>query len=60
VRTTEATGAGLRGALLLVIIAFAARTMLDATLRDHIVQEYLLTAGALVGAIVMAGSRGRA
>jgi hypothetical protein len=34
--------------------------MLDATLRDHIVQEYLLIAGALVGAIVMAGSRGRA
>ena len=60
VRTPEAAGAGLRGALLLVIVAFAARTLLDATLRDHIVQEYLLTAGALVGAIVMAGSRGRA
>jgi hypothetical protein len=32
--------------------------MLDATVRDHIVQEYLLSAGVLVGAI--ATSRARA
>jgi hypothetical protein len=56
--TPQAAGPGLRGALLLVIAGFAMRTMLDATLRDHIVQEYLLGAGVLVGAI--ATSRARA
>ena len=58
VRTPDAAGPGLRGALLLVILGFALRTMLDATVRDHIVQEYLICAGALVGAI--AATRARA
>jgi O-antigen ligase len=58
VHTPQAEGPGLRGALLLAIAGFAMRTMLDATVRDHIVQEYLLSAGVLVGTI--ATSRARA
>jgi O-antigen ligase len=57
VRTPEAAGPGLRGALLLLILGFAMRTMLDATLRDHIIQEYLIAAGALVGAIAVPRAR---
>jgi len=57
VRTPEAAGPGLRGALLLLILGFAMRTMLDATLRDHIIQEYLLAAGVLVGAIAVPRAR---
>ena len=36
---------------------FAARTMLDATVRDHIVQEFMIVLGALVGAIAARGAR---
>ena len=37
---------------------FAARTMLDGTLRgDHVVQEFLLVAGVLLGTIALAGRR---
>lgn len=60
VRVPEAAGSGLRGALLLVIIGFAARTMLDATVRDHIIQEHLLAMGALLGSIALAGTANRA
>jgi O-antigen ligase len=59
-RVPEAAGSGVRGALLLVIIGFAARTMVDATVRDHILQEYMLTMGALLGSIAIAGAANRA
>ena len=48
------SGSGLRLALVLVVAAYAARTLLDATTRDHIVQEFMLTAGVLCGALVLA------
>jgi len=57
-RATPAAGTGLRGALALVILGYAARSMLDATVRDHIVQEFMFTAGSLTSAIAL--SRGRA
>jgi O-antigen ligase len=59
-RTPDPARSGLRLALVLATAAFFARSLVDATVRDHILQEYMLTAGALVGAIAMAGSRGRA
>ena len=55
-----ATGEELRLALVLVVAGFAARTFLDATVRDHIIQEFMIAFGALVGAIVVAGARQRA
>ena len=54
----EASGLGL--ALVLVAAAFLLRSLMDATIRDHILQEFMLTAGALTGAVVLAGSRVRA
>lgn len=59
VRAREAAGSGLRLALALAVAACFARSFLDATVRDHILQEFMITAGALLGAIVMAGSRDR-
>jgi hypothetical protein len=59
-RAREAAGSGLRLALVLVVAAYFARSFLDATVRDHIIQEFMMTAGALVGAIAMAASRERA
>jgi len=59
-RTPDPARSGLRLALVLATAAFFVRSLVDATVRDHILQEYMLTAGALVGAIAMAGSRGRA
>lgn len=56
-RAREAAGSGLRMALVLVIVGYAARTLLDATVRDHILQEFMITAGALCAAIVVAGPR---
>ncbi|MBC8021722.1 MAG: O-antigen ligase family protein [Burkholderiales bacterium] len=52
-RAGEAAGTGLRMALALVVASFAARTMLDATLRDHIIEEFMLVAGLLAGAIAL-------
>lgn len=60
VRTREAAGTGLRLALVLVVLGYFARSFLDATVRDHIVQEFMLTAGALMGAIAVASRRARA
>jgi O-antigen ligase len=59
-RSVDPTRSGLRLALVLVSGAFLARSALDATVRDHILQEFMVTAGALTGAIVMAASRDRA
>jgi O-antigen ligase len=59
-RATQAGGVGLRLALVLVVAGFAARTFLDATVRDHIIQEFMMVSGALVGAIAVAGARRRA
>jgi O-antigen ligase len=58
-RAQDPERSGLRLALVLATAAFLMRSLLDATVRDHIIQEYMLIAGALVGAIVMAGSRDR-
>jgi len=59
-RAGDPARSGLRTALALVAAAFFLRSLMDATVRDHILQEFMLTAGALVGALVMAGNRGRA
>jgi O-antigen ligase len=60
-RAREAAGSGLRLAMALVVACFAVRTMLDSTLRgDHVVQEFLLVAGILLGTIALAGRRDRA
>ena len=59
-RAKAASGSGLRAALVLAVAAFAARSMLDATVRDHILQEFMLTAGVLAGALATAQGRGRA
>ena len=56
VRTPAASGSGLRLALALVVLGYFARSFMDATVRDHIVQEFMLTAGALVGAIAVAAA----
>ena len=44
--------AGYGIALVLAVAAFALRTLGDATLRDHILQEFMLVAGLLAGAAV--------
>lgn len=49
-RGTARAGYGI--ALALAVAGFAARTLLDATLRDHILQEFMLVAGLLAGAAV--------
>jgi hypothetical protein len=49
-----AAGSGLRLALALVVLGYFARSCIDATVRDHILQEVMITAGALVGAIAAA------
>jgi hypothetical protein len=42
----------------LAVAAFAVRSMLDSTLRgDHVVQEFLLVAGVLVGTMALAERR---
>jgi hypothetical protein len=51
---------GLRLALVLVAAAFFLRSLMDATIRDHILQEFMLTAGALTAAIALADARVRA
>ena len=57
-RAREAAGSGLRLAMALVVACFAVRTMLDSTLRgDHVVQEFLLVAGVLLGTMALAGRR---
>ena len=58
-RAAPAAGTGLRAALVLAIAGFAARTLLDATVREHILQEFMLAAGVLTGAIAVAEARGR-
>jgi hypothetical protein len=40
-----------------VVAAFAARTLLDATMRDHVLGEFILLAGVLCGAIAFGGRR---
>ena len=49
-RATPRGGYGI--ALALVVAGFALRTLVDATLRDHILQEFMLVAGLLAGAAV--------
>jgi O-antigen ligase len=56
-RTATLPGVGLRAALVLVVASFAARTCLDATLRDHVLQEFMLVAGALMAAIALGPRR---
>ncbi len=51
VKGSDADRSGLRAALVLAIVAFAARTCLDATVRDHVLQEFMFVAGVLTGAI---------
>jgi O-antigen ligase len=53
-----ASSSGLAMAMVLVVAAFAARTMLDATLRDLVLGEFLLLAGLLCGAIAYGDRRG--
>lgn len=48
---SDAERSGLRAAMVLTIVGFAARTWLDATIRDHVLQEFMLVAGVLTGAI---------
>ena len=38
-------------ALLMVVLGFALRSLLDSIVRDHIIQEFMLTCGLLVGCI---------
>lgn len=38
-------------ALVLVVVAFALRSLLDSIVRDHIIQEFMLTCGLLLGCI---------
>ncbi|HUQ29314.1 MAG TPA: O-antigen ligase family protein [Usitatibacter sp.] len=52
-----AAGSGLALAMVLVVAAFLARTMLDATMRDLVLGEFLLLAGLLCGAIAYGDRR---
>ncbi len=38
-------------ALLMVVLGFALRSLLDSIVRDHIIQEFMLTSGLLLGCI---------
>lgn len=59
-RASPSAEGGLRLALVLVVASFAARTALDSTLRDHVIQQFMLVAGLLVGTIALGERRGEA
>ena len=56
-RAGPVTGSGLGTAMALVVAAFVARTMVDATIRDHVLGEFMLLVGLLCGAIACGGRR---
>lgn len=43
-------------ALFLCVLGFAARMLLDSTLRDHVIEEFALVAGLLAGAVALDAS----
>ena len=59
-RATGCAGSGLHLALALVVATYAARTALDSTLRDHVVQQFMLFAGLIMGTIALGERRGEA
>jgi hypothetical protein len=59
-RARDVAGSGLATAMALVVGAFAARTLLDATMRDHVLGEFMLLAGLLCGTIAFHGRRAAA
>jgi hypothetical protein len=57
-RAPESGDGGLALALVLVVAGYAVRTALDSTLRDHVIQQFMLVAGLIMGTLASGERRG--